>query len=259
MRRPAGTVDGGGTPQEWFRDLPVVTKLLFTSTLACTVLTSFGLVDPSAMVFYWPFVYQKFEIWRIFTTFMFAGNFSLNFAFHLYMLYQNAIRYEANPFNTGARGTSADFLFMLIFSMGILCALGYLFDSLILSTPLLFVIIYVWSRQEPNTVTNMFGFKFKALYLPWVYVAIRLLMGNPITGPLLGIGCGHLYYFLASVLPTSHGWEVLRTPAFCVDIVEYFSGRTQPNVVPVREQPQAGAERRGGYNWGGGGRTLGTR
>jgi hypothetical protein len=190
MRRPAGTVDGGGTPQEWFRDLPIVTKLLFTSTLLSGVVTTFGLIDPMALIFYWPNIYEKFEIWRLLTAFTFAGSFSMSFAMHIYMLYQNSMRYESNPFNSGARGTSADYLFMIIFSMGVLCVLGYIFDTMMLSEPLLYVIMYTWSRKEPDAQTNIFGFKFKALYLPWVYVAIRMLMGNSITGPLLGIGCG---------------------------------------------------------------------
>jgi len=262
MRRPMGTVEGGGSPQEWFRDLPVVTKILFTSTLLSAALTTFSFISPVSLIFYWPSIYEKFEIWRFLTTFTFAGTFSFPFAMHLYMLYQNSIRYESNPFNTGARGTSADYLFMLLFCMAILCVLGYLFDFMLLSEPLLYVIMYAWSRKEPEVQTNIFGFKFKALYLPWVYVAIRILMGNSIVGPLLGIGSGHLYYFLVDVLPASHGWEVLRTPTFCVDIGEYLSGRTQPTVVPVRQQAaQAGGGGgfpRGGYNWGGG-RTLGTR
>ena len=190
MRRPA-TVESGGTPQEWFRDLPVVTKILFTSTLFFAAATSFNFMNPASLVFFWPNVYQKFEIWRLFTAFTFAGSFSLPFAMHLYMLYQNSIRYEGNPFDSGARGSSADYLFMVLFCMGILCVLGYIFDFMILSEPLLYVIMYAWSRKEPETVTNIFGFKFKALYLPWVYVAIRMLMGNSIVGPLLGIGSGN--------------------------------------------------------------------
>jgi hypothetical protein len=260
MRRPA-TVDSGGTPQEWFRDLPVVTKILFTSTLFFGACATFDFISPMTLIFYWPNIYQKFEIWRLFTAFTFAGSFSFPFAMHLYMLYQNSLRYESNPFSTGARGSSADYLFMILFSMAVLSVLGYIFDAMMLSEPLLYVIMYAWSRKEPDAQTNIFGFKFKALYLPWVYVAIRMLMGNPITGPLLGIGCGHFYYFLADVLPISHGYDLLRTPNFCVDIVEYLSGRSQPNVVPVRQQPTAagagGGFARGGYNWGGG-RTLGT-
>ena len=190
MRRPIGTVDGGGTPQEWFRDLPAVTKILFTSTLLSAACTTFNLIGPASLVFIWHAIYQNFEIWRIFTAFTFAGTFSFPFAMHLYMLYQNSLRYEMNPFNTGARGTSADFLFMLIFSMGVMCVLGYLFNIMVLSGPLLYVIMYAWSRKEPETQTNIFGFKFKALYLPWVYIALQVLMGNDPTGPLLGIGCG---------------------------------------------------------------------
>jgi Derlin-2/3 len=193
MRRPVGNVaNAGGSPQDWFRDIPLITKILVTSTILTATLSSFKLMNPMLFLFHWSSIYSKFEIWRFFTSFVFAGNFSFPFAMHTYMLYQNSIRYEANPYNTGGRGTSADYLWMILFSMIPLCLLAFLMEIPILSEPLLYVIMYVWSRREPEAQTNIFGFKFQAVYLPWVYVAIRLLMGNSIVGPLMGIAAGPL-------------------------------------------------------------------
>jgi hypothetical protein len=43
-------------------------------------------------------------------------------------------------------------------------------------------------------------------------VAFNLLTGTSAFNPLLGIGVGHLYYFLVDVLPDQYGKEPLFTP-----------------------------------------------
>lgn len=196
MNRPVGGIgNAGGSPQDWFRDIPIITKILIISTIFTGAVTSFKLMNPFLFIFNWNLIYSKFEIWRFFTAYVFAGNFSFPFLIHVYMLYQNSVRYESSPFNTGARGTSADYLWMLLFTMIPICFLAYLFEIFILSEPLLYVIMYVWSRREPEAQANMFGFKFQATYLPWVYIAFRVLMGNSIVAPLIGIAAGNYYYF----------------------------------------------------------------
>jgi Derlin-2/3 len=118
---------------------------------------------------------------------------------HAYVLYENCRRYEQNPFNTGGGGTSADFLWMVILGMGVLCVVAHFFGLVFMAEPLLYMIMYVWSRREPDMMLNMYGFKFKALYCPWVYVAIRVVMGGSPTEPLIGVAVGHVYYFLIGI------------------------------------------------------------
>lgn len=263
MNRPVAGVGSANTPQQWFRDLPIITKILLCSTLFTAAATNFQFINPMNFIFSWPMIWQKFQIWRLFTPFVFAGGFSFPFLMHVYILYQNSLRYEQNPFNTGARGTSADYLFMLLFGMAILCIAAVIFELAVLSEALLYMIMYVWSRRDPVANVSIFGFQFQASYLPWVYVVFRMLMGSSILLPLFGIGVGHLYYFLVDVLPTTHNMDLLLTPKFCVDIIESLTGFTQPRVqAPPRAVPgratQAPVPPRGGYQWGQG-RTLGER
>lgn len=191
MNRPVTGINNSGSPQDWFRDIPIITKILIVSTLFTGAVSSFKLMNPGLFIFHWQSIYSKFEFWRLFTSFLFAGNFSFPFVMHVYMLYQNSLRYEMNPYNTGARGTSSDYLWMLLFTMIPICALAYVFELIVLSEPLLYVIMYVWSRREPEAQANIFGFKFQAIYLPWVYIAIRVLMGNSIVAPMIGIAAGN--------------------------------------------------------------------
>jgi Derlin-2/3 len=90
---------------------------------------------------------------------------------------------------------------------------------------------------------------------------------------LHGLAVGHLFYFLADVVPQVYGKDFLVTPLFLID---YFGvGHYQPDQAQreIRNNPYqnraagntagagaaagGAAATRGGHNWGGGGRTLG--
>jgi Derlin-2/3 len=158
------------------------------------------------------------------------------------------------PFNTGAGGTSADFVWMLCLAAVIFPIIAFFMREFFFGECILFMIMYVWSRREPEGTLNIFGFKFQALYLPWVYLAIRLVMGNSIIQPLEGIVVGHLYYFLAEVLPLSHNIDMIKTPGFVIRLVDRLTGVTAvPTAVNTGRQPT-----QMGYTWGGG-RRLGVQ
>lgn len=275
--RAVGTVGEPDSPQEWYSNLPIITKFVLTSTLLTAALTTFKLLNPMQLIFSWPLIWHDFQIWRIVTPLLFAGGFSFNFLMHCYILYQNFIRYENNPYNTGAGGTSADFLWMCLLGLPFLLLSASLFDFFILSEPFLYYVMYVLSRRDLDGVMSFFGFKFKTLYLPWVYMGFRLLMGGSIIAPLVGVVIGHVYYFLHIEMPAAYGRELLpKTPQFCIDVIAFATSKTQPRS-HVYVPPQAGAGAAGGaaafrpaagaaagntnvgYNWGGRGRVLGTQ
>jgi len=260
MRPNLGRVGQGDSPQDWYNNLPFITKVLLTSGLLMAASIALGIVAPGSLAFVWPLIWRKFEIWRLFTSFLFCGTFSFNFAMHMYMLYQNSLRYEMNPFNTGAGGTSADYLWMILFGITVLTVLAYIFEFFFLGEPLLYMISYVWCRREPEATVNIFGFQFKALYLPWVFLAIRILMGADIVMMLVGIAVGHLYYMLIEIIPVTHNIDLVRTPQFCVDFIRYVTNTTQPTpgiaVPPRGPAAAAAAPATGGHAWGRG-RTLG--
>lgn len=267
MRRPVAGVGDGDSLQSWFQSIPMVTKIFFVGTLLTGGMTTFGMINPMNLIFFWENIRRRFEIWRLFTPYLFAGGFSFNYAMHLYMLYQNFLRYEQNPYNTGAGGTSADFLWLIMFAQIIHTIVGYIFDISVFSESILYVVMYVWSRREPAAILSMFGFKFQAVYLPWVYVAIRMLMGGSIMMPLLGVAIGHLYFFLVEVLPLSYGRNVITTPIFCIKLANWYTGSSSrpptsgvaPTGTPLGGGGGSGGGRGGaGYNWGRG-NVLGAR
>ncbi len=76
------------------------------------------------------------------------------------------------------------------------------------------VVMYAWSRREPDTPMNIYGFIVKGLHLPWAFMAIHVLMGASPIPDLIGIAIGHTYYFLVSEMPSRFGIKILSTPHF---------------------------------------------
>ena len=56
-------------------------------------------------------------------------------------------------------------------------------------------------------------------YMPWAMMAFRVLTGGELFADLIGVGVGHLYYFLTNVFPESHGYMLLKTPGFIHKLV----------------------------------------
>lgn len=95
---------------------------------------------------------------------------------------------------------------------------------------------------------------------------MSVFMGNPYSDMLHGLAVGHLYYYLADVVPQVTGKDILKTPQFLVDL--FGIGEYQAPVAPrpVGVRPQAGgvaaaaaqpAAQARGHQWGTGGQALG--
>jgi hypothetical protein len=179
-RQPVAGVNDGDSIKQWFLDVPPITKFFLCSTILSGAVMTFGIFSPYDVVLDWPGIRFKFQFWKLLTNFFFAGKFSFNFAIHTFVLYENCRRYEEAPFNTGAGGSSADFLWLVLMAMGVMLVAAYYLGMMFLSEAILYVVMYVWSRRDPDMLVKIFGFKLKALYLPWVYIGIRLLMGGGI-------------------------------------------------------------------------------
>ena len=171
-------VGAGASPEEWFRSLPPITRWYFATVLLLTAAASFGVINPTQLLLDLPRLWQKFEVWRIPTSFAFFGGFSFPFLIQLYMLVQYSERYEASPFNTGGGGTTADYAWMLAFGAMVMMALALVMPGLVLFGPsMVFMILYMWARKNPESPASMFGFQLQAFYLPWALVAFHILIG----------------------------------------------------------------------------------
>lgn len=100
---------------------------------------------------------------------------------------------------------------------------AYFLELVILGMPLIMMMIYYWSKLQPNVpMTFMFGLKFESKWFPWVLVAFTTLTGGNPLFELLGIAVGHVYFFLNDMYPRiNNGRVLLRTPQFLY--VGFFS------------------------------------
>jgi hypothetical protein len=58
--------------------------------------------------------------------------------------------------------------------------------------------------------------------LPWVLVGLSIVTGGDPFHDLIGIAAGHTYIYLKEVLPVTYGYNILKTPKFIENWVNYL-------------------------------------
>lgn len=121
----------------------------------------------------------------------------------------------------GAGGGSADHAYCLMFGFAVfeaaLLLLFYQPFMLFADDGLVFYLAYVWSRKNPNQSASFWGVQISAPFVPWVMLAVSCFLGNSVFLALMGIAIGHLFYFVANVLPDVYDVDLLHTPKFLVN------------------------------------------
>jgi hypothetical protein len=78
---------------------------------------------------------------------------------------------------------------------------------------LVFMLLYVWSREFANARVSLMGLvTLQGFWLPWALLAVNTMFGHPFLVDLLGIVVGHFYYFLTVLHPQATGHSYLKTP-----------------------------------------------
>jgi len=201
--------NGGFDFLSWYMNIPVISRLYLTSAFLTTAACAIDLVTPFSLYFSLDLII-KGQIWRLITTFLFFGVFSIDFLFHMYFLVRYSRLLEEGDF----RGRRANFLYMLLFGVVLMTMVAPFVSVHFLGSALTFMMTYVWGRRNESVRMSFLGvFTFTAPYLPWVMLGFSLLLGNPITIDAIGIFVGHMYYFLEYVYPVLadiRGWKVKR-------------------------------------------------
>lgn len=119
------------------------------------------------------------------------------------------------------RGRRANFVLMLLFGIFIISMIAPFVSAHFLGNSLSFMMTYVWGRRNEDVKMSFLGFfTFTAPYLPWVMLTFSVLMGNSVTMDVMGIMCGHSYYFLEYIYPhlaEMRGWKckkIMEPPRF---------------------------------------------
>jgi Derlin-2/3 len=238
-----------------------------------TILTNFDIIPIRKLFWSYADLSENFEIWRIFTPFLWLGPFKFDTVITIFMLYQYSKNYEAGVvFNTGGGGGTADYAYMLLLGAMAILATGVLFGlGVFFGGTLVYYVLYVWSKRNPTAPAAIWGIPMKGMFLPFALLALHTLLGNSIISMAHGMVIGHIYYFMVDVVPKVYGKEYIQTPMFLIQkfgIGEYvppaprngmtgMGGNTfRPGRVNPPRDPAANAPA-GGHSWGGGGQRLG--
>lgn len=182
----------------WFYDIPPITRTYVSLCFATTCACALELVSPLSLYFNARAICVKLQLWRLVTNFLFFGSFELDFLFHMFFLVRYARLLEEGSF----RMRSADFLYMLLFGASLMLCIAPFINIQFLGSSLTFMMVYVWARRNDSVRMSFLGlFQFTAPYLPWVLLAFSVLLGNSPVVDVIGIGVGHVYYFLEDIYP----------------------------------------------------------
>ena len=140
----------------------------------------------------------------------------MSFLFGMAMAY-----YSLNSIEMYFDKKQADFATMITFNAVFGLFVGFLAnDYAIMQSSFIFSTIYVWSKLVPDQPMSIWGFPITSVNLPWVLMGFHLLTGGNIFNDLIGVVVGHSYIFLKTILPDSHGYDILKTPWYMISLVE---------------------------------------
>ncbi|CAG9313293.1 unnamed protein product [Blepharisma stoltei] len=194
---------------------PPVTKVLVGSALITSTLCSLNFLEAHDLFFDMNLIIEKYEFWRLFTTFTYFGNFGIGTFISLFTYFQNCKMLEVMMF----QGQLAEFLNFILVSCSLLLILAPMFNLFFLSDALFMCIMYLLSKRNRQGRFMLIGLPIDipSTFLPYVF-----LMFGFSKSKIIGMILGHLYYYFEDVLPvlpTSQGVRLLK-PNF---IVRYFA------------------------------------
>lgn len=199
------------------------------------------------------------QVWRLLSNFVFLGGISMNLVVNLLWMcvpplhaashthtqlidarLSCSFRYGVQLESVTYGGRSADFAWALLFSAAVLLASTLLVPSMALSSALVIVLVYLWSKANQTSPCSFFGFfTVPGFYLPFVLVCWTVVQGGSPLEEVRGIVAAHLFYFLTTVWPRAGGPTLASTPEGVRQAVQWAFGG-HPTVAPgyVRPPPQ---------------------
>ncbi|KAF6002196.1 hypothetical protein F1559_002280 [Cyanidiococcus yangmingshanensis] len=243
----------------FYFSIPRVTRFWLSATSLLTVACGLGIVPARAVILDWERVVRMAELWRPLTSSLLLGPLGIGFLFDLVFLYRFSRALETDVF----LGSAAEYTWMLVVvDLFLLIVSAVVTPIPTLGRPLMMAIMHVWSRNFPRERVHVFIFAVPAAYLSFALILINtLLMGGLDISGVLGVVCGHLFYFLHTIYPSLQGSEnrkVINTPQF---MYRLFGEQLRRGFISQRE-PESRVRNEAifsqirGHRWGAG-RRLG--
>lgn len=182
-------------------------------------------------------------MWRLVSSWVFLGPFSMKFMFEMIWLLQYGNILETQTFAFAP----ADMVMMLLFGAITLTIASLAVPSLglfFVASPLVFMLLYVYSRNFPNQNASIMGlFTVQSFYLPFAFLGITIVLGGNPMFDIAGIVVGHLWWFLTELYPAQGGRNLLATPEWLQQCVANLGIGPPPR--PTESTPAGFAAFRG--------------
>ena len=150
-----------------------------------SISTNLKIISPNQLVLFPPLILEKYELWRLFTAHLLSTGSSM--LWHIVFLYQ-----YSRDLETSMAHRKGDYVFLLILMMLAIDVAGASYGFMLLSEPFGMSIVTLFANADPQrTVNFMFGFQFKAQFLPWVLLAFVSLYDLRSLNLTVSVGCCH--------------------------------------------------------------------
>jgi len=220
--------------EEWWFGYPFITRYWFALCVVTTLVSWERIpfaMPATSLILHWPAV-LRLQVWRLLTTFTYFGSvghnmlmetvFMLNYSKSLEVMYSGRrAQYLWHLMLNGAALMGVNFLLGLV-GVGMDQEDGSKLPGIpFLAQPLLYSIVWMWTRQNPEVQMSVFGFfNVKAVYFPWFLLAYHLIMGGGLNiFYLMGFIVGHIFFFLNHLHPATKGLGVWNAPLFLENLL----------------------------------------
>ncbi|KAK9761192.1 hypothetical protein K7432_014076 [Basidiobolus ranarum] len=195
---------------QWFRSIPISTKLLTVSTLVTAAAISSRGVYPQNLVYYPEHVYGHHEYWRLLTCF-FCSEISFSFVFRLYILYTFSRQLESSPlFSDSSLGYP---YFLLLTMLSSIAFSSTFVDLIVFHETLIMSITFLWARYYKDvTVVLLPSIRFQGSNVPYLLMIYTFLTRNGELpyDQIIGAISAYIYCYIYDVQPTNQGPQAIR-------------------------------------------------
>ncbi|KWX12147.1 Derlin-like protein [Giardia duodenalis assemblage B] len=187
---------------EMLMDIPPVSRVAAITAASLSLGTTLRVVNPFLFNLSWPAIVHRGQLWRLLTSFLYFGDFSIGVVF---TTIQN-IAYLKSLERETFTGRLTEFLLFLFFLWASILLISFAYPMFYTTTPFFTGVMYLWGRTNPDKLISFYGIiTLQACYLPIVFIIITLWQKQSIVPLLIGVGLGHTFYFLYSICPRVYG------------------------------------------------------
>ncbi|KAI7830128.1 Der1-like family-domain-containing protein [Kickxella alabastrina] len=200
--------------EDWYLRIPICTRVYLTSIVAVTLAVQLDWFTPHQLLYTPTYTFSRGEYWRLLTTFLYLGRFSLDMFLNMYFIIQYCRDLEEGSYLT----RPADFAYHMVLLGVTLLVVGPIVGAYFLSHMFVTALTYIWSRYHAHIFINFMGLiTVPAAYFPWAMVAFLLVVeGAWPVNECVAMGVGHCLWFLADEWPKrpeSGGKTLISAPA----------------------------------------------